>query len=99
MVLSNLFVSQCRKHSRPPKSSGAEIFLFIRGGYQFFPLKVFLSHSAIKFCGESFNVSEKIGHRKILYIRRRNHHFLFKFFISLCQKICGEPLNVTEVFE
>ena len=53
------------------KISGMEKIMDERwgGGVSRFSVGIFLSHSAEKFCGEPFNVSENSWYRKILWIR------------------------------
>ena len=51
------------------------------GGYHVFPSKIF-GLSAEKFRGHPFNVSEKLGYRKILCIIGGITFFQRKFFVS-----------------
>ena len=60
--------------------------LCIIGGITIFRKKN-LSHSAEKFRGHPFNVSENLGYRKILCIIGGITIFRRKFFVSQCRKI------------
>ena len=51
-----------------------------------FSVENFWSHSAEKFRGHPFNVSEKLGYRKILSIIGGITSFRRKFFVSQCRK-------------
>ena len=84
-------VPQCRKISWTSlqcfrKFGVWKNFIHTRG-YHNFPSKFFLSHSAEKFCGHPFNVSENLGYRKILCIIGGITIFRQKFFVSQCRKI------------
>ena len=57
------------------------------GGVSRFSVENFLSHSAEKFHGHPFNVSENLGYRKILCILGGITFFRRKFFVSQCRKI------------
>ena len=56
----------------------------MKTGVSRFPVGKFWSHSAEKFGGHPFNVSENLGYRKILCI---NTIFRRKFFVSQCRKL------------
>ena len=60
--------------------------LWMKRGYHVFPSKIFWSHSAEKFRGHPFNVSENLGYRKILCIIGGITIFRLKFFVSQCRK-------------
>ena len=66
------------------KLSGIEKNLWIRGCISQFSVEKILSQSAEKFRGYPFNVSEKLGYRKILCIIRGITSFRRKFFVSQC---------------
>ena len=66
------------------KFSGIEKNLWIRGGLSRFSVENFMSHSAEKFRGHPFNVSENLGYRKILCIIGGITIFHLKFFVSQC---------------
>ena len=51
-----------------------------------FSVEKFWSHSAEKFRGHPFNVSENLGYRKILCIIGGITSFRRKFFVSQCRK-------------
>ena len=71
-------------------------------GFHYFLLKLylsFLSHSAEKFRGEPFNVSENFGYRKILCIRKGYHYSPLKIFcLTVPKNFVGKPFNVSENF-
>ena len=56
------------------------------GGVSRFSVENFLSHSAEKFHGLPFNVSEILGYRKILCIIGGITSFRRKSFVSQCRK-------------
>ena len=91
-VLSKFFVSQdrseklCKGTLLFRKFSGIEKNLWIRGGSSRFSVEIFWPHSAEKFRGHPFNVSENLGYRKILCIIGGITIFLLKFFVSQCRK-------------
>ena len=64
------------------KSFGIEKDLWIRGGISRFSVEIFMSHSAEKFRGHPFNVSENLGYRKILCIIGGITIFRRKLFVS-----------------
>ena len=74
--------------------------LFIRegGGVSRFSVENFLSHSAEKFRGHPFNVSENLGYRKILCIIGGITIFRRKFFVSQCRKISLASLQCLRKF-
>ena len=61
--------------------------LWIRGGKSRFSVDIFMPHSAEKFCGHPFNVSENLGYRKNLCIIEGITFFRRKFLVSQCRKI------------
>ena len=64
-----------------------------------FRLIGFLSHSAEKFRGEPFNVSENFGYPKISCIIGECHHFLPKIFsLTVPKGFVAEPFCVSENF-
>ena len=72
-VLSNFFIPQDRNEKFCRGTllfSGSFLVpkknLWIRGGLSRFSVGIFTSHSAEKFRGHPFNVSENLGYRKIL---------------------------------
>ena len=60
--------------------------LWIRGEVSRSSVEKFLSHSAEKFRGHSFKVSENLGYRKILCIIGGITIFRRKIFVSQCRK-------------
>ena len=59
----------------------------------------FWSHSAEKFRGHPFNVSENLGYRKNLCILGGITFFRRKFFLShSAEKFRGHPFNVSRKF-
>ena len=58
----------------------------------------FWSHSAEKFRGHPFNVSENLGHRKILCIVEGITVFRRTFFVSQCRKISWASLQCLRTF-
>ena len=64
-----------------------------------FSVDSFLSHSAEKFRGHPFNVSEKLGYRKILRIRGVSEVSVEKNLSYSAEKIRGHPFNVSENLE
>ena len=57
-----------------------------------------MSHSAEKFRGHPFNVSENLGYRKILCIIGGITIFRRKFFVSQCRKISWTSLQCLRKF-
>ena len=55
-----------------------------------------MSHSAEKFCGHLFNVSENLGYRKILYIIGVSRSSVENFLSHSAEKVRGHPFNVSE---
>ena len=62
-------------------------------GVSCFSVENFWSHSAEKFRGHLFNVSENLGYRKILCIIGGITFFRRKFFVSQCRKISWASLQ------
>ena len=58
---------------------GEDIKIFSQGVARL-PVDIFMSHSTKLFVGEPFNVSEKSGYRKTLFIKGRCHDLPSKFF-------------------
>ena len=56
----------------------------------------FLSHSAEKFRGHPFNVSENLGYRKVLWMKRGVSRFSVENFSHSAEKFRGHPFNVSE---
>ena len=79
-------------------------FLWMRKGVSRFSIERFWSHSAEKFCGHPFNVSEKLGCRKISCIKGGITFFRRKFLVSQCRKIlwaslqCFGNFGVSKIF-
>ena len=67
-----------------------------RGGVSTLSVENSGSHSAEKFRGHPFNVSEKLGYRKILCIIGGITNFRRKFLSHSAEKFRGNPLNVSE---
>ena len=63
-----------------------------------FSVEKLLSHSAEKFRGHPFNVSENLGYRKILCIIGGITIFRRKFFVSQCRKISWASLQCLRKF-
>ena len=73
------------------KISSMERFMAYRRGITFLRRKLLVSQW-LNFCGEPFNVSEILGHRKALCIIGGYHDFPSEFFLSHCaEKICRAP--------
>ena len=63
-----------------------------------FSVENFWSHSAEKFRGHPFIVSENLGYRKILCIIGGIRSFRRKFFVSQCRKILWASLQCLRKF-
>ena len=70
----------------------------MKRGVSRFSVENFWSHSAEKFRGHPFNVSENLGYRKILCIIGGITIFRRKFFVSQCQKISWTSLQCFRKF-
>ena len=70
----------------------------MKRGVSRFSVENFWSHSAEKFRGHPFNVSENLGHRKILCIIGGITSFRQKIFVSQCQKISWAYLQCFRKF-
>ena len=70
----------------------------MKRGVSRFSVEKFWSHSAEKFRGHPFNVSENLGHRKILCILGGITIFRRKFFVSQCRKISWASLQCFRKF-
>ena len=68
------------------------------GGYYFFPSKFFCITVPKNFVGEPFNVSEKLGFRKNVRIRRAYHYSPLNFLVSQCRHVSSEDPRVSENF-
>ena len=84
-----------------------EILLFLRKllvsksfmdekGVSRFSVENFWSHSAEKFRGHPFNVSENLGYRKILCILGVSQVSVEHFLSHSAEKFRGHPFNVSE---
>ena len=90
---STLFVQSFMSHSA--QNFRKEILLFLRKflvlwmkrGVSCFSVENFWSHSAEKFCGHPFKVSENLGASKNFMHNRGITLFRQKFFVSQCRKI------------
>ena len=60
--------------------------------------RIFWAHSAEKFYGHPFNVSENLGYRKILCLIGGITIFRRKFFVSQCRKISWASLQCLRKF-
>ena len=96
-VLSELFVSQDRNEMLCKGTllfSGnflvSKKFMDKRGHTTIFS-RNFWSHSAEKFRGHPFNVSENLGYRKILCVIGGITIFRRKFFVSVPKNFVGIP--------
>ena len=58
-----------------------------------------MSHSAEKFRGHSFNVSENLGYQKILCIIGGITIFPRKFFVSVPKNFVKEPFSVSLILD
>ena len=67
-------------------------------GVSRFSVENFWSHSAEKFRGHPFNVSENLGYRKILCIIGSITFFRRKFLVSQCRKISWASLQCFRKF-
>ena len=72
--------------------------LWMKKGVSRFSVENFWSHSAEKFRGHPFNVSEKLGYRNILCIIGGITIFPRKFFVSQCREILWASLQCLRKF-
>ena len=78
------------------KSWGIEK-IYAQKGVSQFSVENFLSHSAEKFRGHPFKVSENLGYRKILCIIGVSQFSVENFLSHSAEKFRGHPLNVSEI--
>ena len=98
----NFLVSQCRKKSWASlqcfRSYGVSKNFMHLWGITIFRRR-FLSHSAENFCGQPFNVSEKLGYRKISCTYGVSQFSVENFFVSQCRKLLRAFLQCFRKFE
>ena len=70
--------------------------LWMKTGESRFPVGKFWSHSAVKFGGHPFNVSENLGYRTILCIIGVSQFSVENFLSHSAEKFHGHPFNVSE---
>ena len=91
------FVSQCRKIPWASlqcfRKIGVSKKIMHKRGYHKFPSKIFCLTVPKKFRGQPFNVSDKLGHGKILFIIGGITSFRRKLFVSQCRKISWATLQ------
>ena len=68
----------------------------MKRGVSRFSVENFWSHSAEKFRGHPFNVSENLGYREILCILGGITFFRRKILSHSAEKFRGHPFNVSE---
>ena len=73
--------------------------LWMKTGVSRFPVGKFWSHSAEKFGGHPFNVSENLGYRTILCIIGVSQFSVESFLSHSAETFRGHPFNVSENLE